>query len=219
MNSHKEYYRKRVKEYEEIYHRDDPIRLQEQQNIINTLKVLMKGKIVLEFAAGTGYWTQFISETAFKIIASDSVREMLDSAKLKHYKCNIEFKLEDAYNLSFDDNQFEAGVANFWFSHIPKEKINIFLKEFHKVLKNNAIIFIADNVFNKGIGGELIEIKNDRNSYKLRQLSDGIKYNIIKNYYHKDELSEIFNKFDNNFSKSNIYYGKCFWFVYYYLDK
>ena len=219
MNFLRDYYKKRTKEYEKIYHRNDPIRLEEQNFIANSLKDLMKNKIVLEIASGTGYWTQFISETATKIVITDNNREMLEFAKSKKYNCEIEFNFENAYELSFSDNQFEAGVANFWFSHVPKEKINIFLNEFHRVLKNNAIIFIADNVFNKGIGGELIEIIGDKNTYKLRQLSDGTEYKIIKNYYRREELFEIFSKFDKNFSESNMYYGKCFWFVYYYLNK
>jgi len=218
LNPLKEYYKKRIKEYEEIYHRSDPIRLKELDSISESLKKLMKDKTVLEIASGTGYWTQIISETAFKIIATDYINEILEFAKLKKYNCGIEFKLENAYDLSFKNNEFEAGVANFWFSHISRDRINLFLNEFHRVLKNNAIGFFADNIFNEAIGGLFIKTNEDLNSYKLRKLKDGSEYKIVKNYYNKEELYELFSKYDENFSESNIYYGKCFWYVYYNLN-
>ena len=218
LNPVKEYYKKRIKEYEEIYYRDDPIRLEEIDYISNSLKKLMKDRTVLEIASGTGYWTQYISESAFKITATDSINEMLDYAKLKIYSCDIEFKVENAYELSFKNYEFEAGVANFWFSHVPREEINLFIKEFHRVLKRNAIVFLADNIFNETIGGLLIKSNGDSNSYKLRKLKDGSEYKIVKNYYDKEELFKLFSKYDKNFSESNIFYGKCFWYVYYYLN-
>ena len=87
LNPLNEYYKKRIWEYEEIYHRNDPIRLEEIDFISESLKKLMKGRNVLEIASGTGYWTQFISESAIKIIATDYISEMLDFARLKIYSC------------------------------------------------------------------------------------------------------------------------------------
>ena len=51
----------------------------------------------------------------------------------------------DAYKLAFEENRFNAGLANFWFSHIPKKKINNFLLEFHRVLRPGSRVFITDS--------------------------------------------------------------------------
>lgn len=59
-----EYYKKRANKYEEIYHRDDKIRLEEQQKIANALKDTLKGRKVLEVACGTGYWTHPIRNSS-----------------------------------------------------------------------------------------------------------------------------------------------------------
>ena len=61
------YYRKRAKEYEQIYYRADPIRQEEQLRIISTIQTILKGRDVLEIACGTGFWTQFLSDTAKQI--------------------------------------------------------------------------------------------------------------------------------------------------------
>ena len=65
-----EYYRKRAEEYEEIYHREDPIRQHEQDLITYSMQEALKDRDVLEVACGTGYCTQFLSETARSITAN-----------------------------------------------------------------------------------------------------------------------------------------------------
>ena len=215
----KDYYLKRALEYEQIYRREDPIRLKEQEKVAHKMKRLLKDKEVIEIAAGTGYWTQFLSETASRIEITDDVMETLELAKTKKYKCLVEFRKEDAYGLSFNDNTFSGGMANFWFSHIPREKTSDFFNGFHRVLKEDAIVFMADNNFDATVGGELIKPTGDINTYKMRKLSDGTGHKILKNYFSKKELFTIFNKFSDNFSDKNIFYGEKFWYVYYTLNK
>ncbi|MBI2140140.1 class I SAM-dependent methyltransferase [Candidatus Woesearchaeota archaeon] len=187
-----DYYKKRASEYEEIYCRDDPVRMKELKKIGQEIKRLFKNKEVLEVAAGTGYWSRIASLSAAKIVVTDAVEETLGLAKAKHYSCPVEFRKEDAYNLSFADNSFSGGLANFWFSHIPREKIYQFLKGFHRVLMEKAIVFIGDNNFDKNVGGRLIRPKGSENTYKIRSLRDGKGYKILKNYFSKKELFGIF---------------------------
>ena len=214
-----EYYRKRVNDYEKIYNRKDKVRLREQKKLAEDIKKFFKKREVIEIAAGTGYWTQFLSETASSIVVSDYVSEALELARQKKYKCPVEFCIEDAYDLSFSDNSFSGGMANFWFSHIPKEKICGFLRGFHRILKNNSVVFIADNNFDERIGGKLIKPKGDINTYKLRTLNDGTSHKILKNYFSKKELFAIFDNFSQDFSDNNLFYGEQFWYVHYTLDK
>lgn len=211
----KSYYKKRAEEYEAVYHRNDPVRQEEQRRIAKTLQLVLKEKDVLEVACGTGYWTQFLSRTARSIHATDLVEETLEIAKTKKYACPIKFSIEDAYGLSFSDKSFNGGLTNFWFSHIPKSKINSFLKDFHRVLKKGSPVFIADNVFIKDIGGKLIKKSNDENTYKLRKLKSGEQFLVLKNYYSKDILIRIFKEYVANFSSRNVSYGKYFWYVKY----
>ena len=210
-----DYYRRRAEEYEEIYHRDDPVRQEEQKKIANAVKETLRGRRVLEIACGTGYWTQFLSETAQSIVATDVVQEVLEIAKRKQYKCPVSFRIEDAYNLSFEANSFDGGLANFWFSHIPKDRIDSFLKDFHRVLRNGSRVFIADNVYIPGIGGELVIKEGDKNTYKLRKLKDGSKNLILKNYFSVEELVEIFSRHVKGFSRENVVYSNCFWYITY----
>ena len=214
-NDIKKYYSKRASEYEKVYHREDSNRQNELRKISKALQSAMSEKNVIELACGTGYWTQLLSRTAKSVYATDIVEEALEIAKTKKYVCPIQFSIEDAYRLSFSDGTFDGGLANFWFSHIPKSKINTFLKEFHRVLKKGSSVFITDNVLVKSIGGKLVKKPNDENTYKLRKLKDGEQFLVLKNYYSKENLLNIFKKHVKNFSPKNIFYGKNFWHITY----
>ncbi|MGC9781017.1 MAG: class I SAM-dependent methyltransferase [Candidatus Heimdallarchaeota archaeon] len=184
------------------------------------LKQYLKGRKVIEVACGTGYWTQFLSETAKEITAIDINNEVLVLARQKNYLCPISFQIMDAYQLAFDNESFNAGLANFWFSHIPKTKIDDFISELHRILKPRSRVFITDNhhLHLSDSLGELITREDDANTYKLRQLEDGSQYIVLKNYYSEDELFRIFSKHGKRFSKSNISFGEFFWRVTYELD-
>jgi len=210
-----DYYARRANEYEEIYHRDDPQRQKEQLEIQLSIKEAIKGADVLEVACGTGYWTQFASETAHSIVATDFNQEVLDIAKRKKCSCPVSLIKADAYNLPFEPGTFTGGLANFWFSHVPKNRIGDFLNGFHKTLKAGSYVFMADNMNVAGIGGDLLSKEGDENTYKLRTLKDGTQQEILKNYFTKEELLQIFQKYDPALTGNNISVGQCFWYIKY----
>jgi len=210
MDDTKEYYSKRAEEYEKIYHRDDPVRQSELDKIKNELSVCFKGLNVLEAACGTGYWTETISKAAKTTLSFDYSPEVIEIAKSK--KLDAEFIIDDAYRMDNIRGNFNAGCANFWFSHIPKNKITVFLNCFHKKLNPGSPVFMADNVYVEGIGGKLITKPGYQDTYKLRVLSDGSAYEIIKNYYNEDELKDIFSPHAESLE---TYFGNCFWRIKY----
>lgn len=211
----KKYYSKRVQEYEKIYYRNDPVRQKELKEIEKKINEVFWKREVLEVACGTGYWTERLSRSAKSIVATDIVEEMIEIAKAKKYSCPVTFQIEDAYDLSYKVGIFTGGLANFWFSHVSKEKIGSFLKEFHRVLSPGSTVFMADNVYIEGIGGELVKKDGKDDTYKKRVLEDGSEYLVLKNYYTIEQLILIFKKYISGFSEKNIFFGKCFWWLSY----
>jgi ubiquinone/menaquinone biosynthesis C-methylase UbiE len=210
MNNLNEYYSKRANDYEQIYHRNNPVRQSEQAKIKNLLRNSFGNKSVLEIACGTGYWTKAVAQTAQSITAVDNSTEMLEVAKAKNIKAH--FINDNAYTLNNVNDEFNAGLANFWFSHIPKDQINIFLTTFHKKLLPGSTVIMAENILNKDIGGEYIKKDEDVNTYKLRTLNDGTTYQILKNYYNEEELLSIFKPLS---SELKIHFGTCYWWIKY----
>ncbi len=207
------YYSNRAKEYEAVYDRDDSVRQAEQLTLQQKLKGLCCEKEVLEVACGTGYWTQYVAEVAEHITAVDYSEEVLEVARAKGLPENkVSFHKGDAFELGKFQKTFQGAYANFWFSHIAKEEVTNFLEQFHKVLEKGAMICFADNMYNEGIGGQLLHKDGDENTYKVRSLASGEHYEIIKNYYTKEELIAIFGPFAIDLE---VHMGECFWWITY----
>ncbi len=208
-----DYYNLRAREYEQIYHRSDPIRRKELSQIARELKKTVADHMVLEVACGTGYWTAIAAQTATKIVAIDTSEQMLAIAKDKNLpKEKVYFRRCDAYSLDAIGELFDTGIANFWLSHVPKARLTEFLSAFHKKMRSNAIIFAADNVYMPGIGGELIHKPNSADTFKLRQLKNGSKHEVLKNYYDENQLREILTPYCQQL---DLTFANCFWWAKY----
>ena len=209
------YYSRRAQEYESIYHRNDPLRQSELESIRQTVTKYFVGKRVLEIACGTGYWTEAVAPVAQQITATDFSLDMLQVAQNKPaLQTQVDFKQADAYELDTIRGAFDAGLANFWFSHIPKARISQFLRGFHKRLEPGALVFMCDNLYVPGVGGELIQKSNSEDTFKLRTLSYGSNYEILKNYFTREELQAIF---EPHSTELTITIGQCFWWIQYHV--
>jgi demethylmenaquinone methyltransferase/2-methoxy-6-polyprenyl-1,4-benzoquinol methylase len=207
-NEMEDYYAKRALEYEEIYLKS------ERQECINKTKVLLKkyfvNKNVLEVACGTGFWTRVISEVSAKILATDINHEVMDIAKNKEYKCKVEFIQDDSYRLDEIKEKYDALFAGFWFSHIPKSKINEFFEVIEKKLHKNAILVFMDNMYVEGNSTPISGFDDEGNSYQLRKLKDNSRHEVLKNFYDEKNLKELFMKYADDIEISNFQY---YWIV------
>ncbi len=211
-----EYYRERASGYEEIYRRDDPARRKELGRIAQAMKKYMSGRRVLEVACGTGFWTEKLSVVAAGIVGVDLSLEMLELARRKRYKCPVDFVVGDSYCPPFKRESFDACLAGFWFSHVPKHKICEFFEGLLSILGGGSRVFMADNVFVPGVGGELIKKVGDVDSYKLRRLGDGREFLVVKNYYSAAELGDVLSPFARDFSaEGNVWFGDCYWYAFF----
>ncbi len=211
-----EYYGNRASEYEEVYRRDDPVRQKELGRIARVMKRYLRGKRVLEVACGTGFWTEKLSAVAAGIVGVDVSREMLELAKRKRYVCPVDFVIGDSYCSAFKRGSFDACVAGFWFSHVPKQRVGEFFEGLRSVLAGGSRVFLFDNVFVPGVGGELVRKTGDVDSYKLRRLGEGREFLVVKNYYSAAELVDVLGPFARDFSvESNVWFGDCYWYAFF----
>lgn len=207
----KTYYSLRAQEYEKIYHREDPIRQGELAAITTVMKPLFCKRKVLEIACGTGFWTERVAPATNETLSLDASVEVLEIARSKDI-ANARFVEGDAYDLERLSADFDGAFANFWFSHIPKARIHSFLKSLHSRLKPGAVVFMADNVYIEGIGGELLQRDDEEDTFKLRTLDDGSTYEVLKNYFTEAELRELFNPYTQALT---VHVGRCYWWLSY----
>ena len=205
----REYYDRRAREYEQMYRRDDPVRQAEQAAMADALRAALAGRRVLEIACGTGYWTSVIAEVARHVLTTDVSEEMLAIAREKELPADkVEIRLADAYDLVEIPGTFDAGVAMFWLSHVPKDRMKEFMDQFHARLLPGSSVFLADNVFVPGIGGELISRPGSPDTFKRRALADGSQYEVLKSYYDADQLRDLLEPWA---TKLQLRFGASFW--------
>jgi SAM-dependent methyltransferase len=208
-----DYYNRRAGEYELIYSTDDQDRQAELAAIESQIVGRLAGKRVLEIACGTGYWTAIAARSARHVTAVDSSEEMLAVARSKQLpRERVTLLKGDAYALEGIPGEFDAALANFWLSHVPRARIATFLTGLHAGLTPAALVFLADNVHVSGVGGELIEPEGSPDTFKLRTLSDGSQHLIIKNYYDEKQLRKILAPVALNLE---IRIGRAYWWCVY----
>jgi 2-polyprenyl-3-methyl-5-hydroxy-6-metoxy-1,4-benzoquinol methylase len=184
-----DYYRRRAGEYEAIYARPE-----RQADLARLKKSVAEGLAdsqVLEIACGTGYWTQVIAATAKRVLATDVAEEPMRIAQAKSYPAGtVAFSTQNAYALGEDLGRFDAAFAGFWWSHVPRERIDDFLRSLHARLEPGARVLLIDNLYVEGNSTALAGIDAAGNTYQMRRLGDGTRVRVLKNFVSEEELLE-----------------------------
>jgi len=206
-----QYYADRAYEYDKTYLR--PERQKDIKKLHKLLKNLLSGHIVLEVACGTGYWTKTIASVSKFITAVDINKKVLQIAKNREIPSDkVIFVQDDVYSLNKIQNNFSAGFAGFWWSHVLKSKLKGFLALFQSKLQSDALVVFIDNRRVKRSSTPIIRIDNDGNTYQIRKLEDGREYEVLKNFPTKQEILETLGNKIKNFKMELL---KYFWLVSY----
>lgn len=181
-----DYYRRRAAEYEAIYAK--PERQTDLATLRQAIPAKLRGARVLEIACGTGYWTQLVAEVAAEVVAVDLAEEPMQIARSKPYNRRPRFEICDAYSLPDSLGRFNAALAVFWWSHVPRQRIGEFLASLHGRLEHGARVVLMDNRFVEGSSTPVSEIDAQGNTYQLRRLGDGSQVRVLKNFPTEAEL-------------------------------
>jgi demethylmenaquinone methyltransferase/2-methoxy-6-polyprenyl-1,4-benzoquinol methylase len=174
------YYAARAREYDQIYLK--PERQANLRHMESWLADVFAKRSVLEIACGTGYWTQFYAPTAARVVALDSAEETLRIAQVRLHAMNVLLLGGDAYKLPILGGSFDGAFAGFWWSHTPMNRLAEFLSGLHAVLQPGAKIVFLDNRFVPGNSTPISERDAEGNTYQLRQLEDGSRHRVLKNF-------------------------------------
>lgn len=121
---------------------------------------LSSDKKVLELACGTGQITFRMADKALSWIATDYSENMVKEAekrkKQEAANCKAVFQVQDATNLTYEEEQFDVVViANAL--HIMPDP-DAALKEIYRVLKKDGVLLAPTFVYEKGYSKLLIWI-------------------------------------------------------------
>lgn len=203
-----DYYSRRALEYERIYHK--PERQAGLARLREHLRRLLAGRRILELACGTGYWTAALAGTADFIVATDASEAVLEIARGKGLDpARVSFARADAYGPVLAERDFSAGLAAFWWSHVPRAQLSTFLGSFHAALQPGARVVFADNRFVPGSSTPVSRMDADGNTYQQRRLDDGSTHEVLKNFPTADELHAVLHPYADAVAITTLDYFWC----------
>ena len=201
-----QYYFDRAKEYERIYQK--PERQEDLKKLRIILKDIFFAKSVFEIACGTGYWTQFISETAKLILATDINESVIEIAQSKKYHAPITFEKADIFNLTNTNEKFDSGFGGFIWSHIPKQELDVFLSGFISNISPGGLVVFIDSKYVEGSNAPIDSKDEYGNTYQIRKLSNGSNYKVMKNFPADTEILDLIDPIGSNIEIEQL---KYFW--------
>jgi demethylmenaquinone methyltransferase/2-methoxy-6-polyprenyl-1,4-benzoquinol methylase len=183
------YYAARAPYYDAVYLK--PERQADIAFLSSHLPSRLAGRHVLEVACGTGYWTQFIAPAASSVVATDATAEPLEFARLRPHAGKVRFVQADAYALPEGLGRFDGAFAGLWFSHVPIESRAVFLDALHARLMPGARVVFVDNSEVQCRELPIADRDAVGNTYQWRELRDGTRHRVLKNFPSEAELLEL----------------------------
>lgn len=181
------YYRDRSPVYDEVY--AYPERQNDLRYLAAKIPFLLAKRHVLEIAAGTGYWTEVISQSADHILATDREVMQLDKIAARVLCCDVEVQEADAYRLKEAiHGSFSGAFAGLWLSHVPRQHVEGFLSSLHERLEPGARVVLLDNALTQCNRFPIAFTDDYGNTYQDRMLDQGKTYSVLKNFPTREEL-------------------------------
>lgn len=149
-------------------------------------------KVVGEYAAGTGYFTELIAARAVRVVASDASPAMLEQLRRKRL-ANVTTAVVDVLDSWHPaPDQFEVIFFGHWISHVPDSLLPSFLAGCSRALRPGGklafldmdareIPWLGQPVWQEDVAGEQIPLS-------VRPASDGTAPVVVKYFRTAGEL-------------------------------
>lgn len=134
MREHKNFWDRNAGRYDRFMRKDRAA----YEKMYGLIRPVVKGKTVLELAAGTGLIAKNIVNAAAHIEAADASVEMIAEAKRNNQSAKLHFSVQDMFRLPYADKSFDVVIVSNALHIVPQpEKA---LAEIHRVLRDDGVL-------------------------------------------------------------------------------
>ena len=134
MREHKNFWDRNAGRYDRFMRKDRAA----YEKMYGLIRPVVKGKTVLELAAGTGLIAKNIVNAAAHIEATDASAEMIAEAKRNNQSAKLHFSVQDMFRLPYADKSFDVVIVSNALHIVPQpEKA---LAEIHRVLRDDGVL-------------------------------------------------------------------------------
>lgn len=104
-------------------------------------QLIPQNELVCDIGCGPGEVANYLYNKKIKVMGIDASGKMIEEAKKNNPEIN--FKVGDMFNLDFSNDCF-YGITSFYaIVNYKYDDIKKIIKEYHRILKKNGILFIA----------------------------------------------------------------------------
>ena len=191
-----DYYRARAGEYDEWFLRKGRYDRGEVSNsewfteaaeVEAALEALLPGGHILEFAGGTGIWSQKLARNCASLTVVDSSPEVLEINRSRLSDPRASYVLTDIFKWT-PDRRYDLVFFSFWLSHVPDERFREFWELVRQSLKPGGRVFVMDSRYNQLSTASDHKLNTQDSPVMLRRLNDGREFQIVKIYYEPNTL-------------------------------
>ncbi len=197
------YYQARAVEYDEWFYRKGRYDYGEASNArwfaeaeepIEALARMPQSAEVLEFAPGTGIWTERLAGMAAHVTAVDSSAEMLaiNRAKLGALAEKVTYVEADIFQWQ-PDRLYDMVFFGFWLSHVPVERVRDFFDKVASALRPGGSLFFVDGRPEPTVTAADQQHPENGSQIMTRKLNDGRTFQVVKNFYATDDMERRFS--------------------------
>ena len=134
MREHKNFWDRNAGRYDRFMRKDRAA----YEKMYGLIRPVVKGKTVLELAAGTGLIAKNIVNAAAHIEAADASVEMIAEAKRNNQSAKLHFSVQDMFCLPYADKSFDVVIVSNALHIVPQpEKA---LAEIHRILRDDGVL-------------------------------------------------------------------------------
>jgi len=164
---------------------------QEVATLLEALEGMRPFDTVLEFACGTGWWTQWLAQHARHVTAIDAAEEMLALNRERVNAANVHYVRADVFSWR-PDRRYDLVFFAFWLSHVPQDRFAAFWRLVGDALAANGRVFFIDELGTEEARGMEKRLAGDT---VLRELEDGRQFRAVKVFYEPAELEAKLREF------------------------
>jgi SAM-dependent methyltransferase len=208
LTEQKAYYRARATEYDEWWLRqgrfDQGPRLNamwfaEAQAVHAALQAFQPAGRILEFACGTGNWTERLLPYSTHITAVDNAPEMLAINARRLNSPVIHYVESDIFQWR-PTGQYDLVFFGFWLSHVPPDRFADFWELVRAALAPGGRVFFVDSQADLSSTAKDHRLPAGDATTMTRRLNDGREFEIFKLYYEPADLAARLKKLGWDFS-------------------
>ncbi len=182
---------------------DDEITIEHYQRY-ESIKELVKGKVVVDAACGEGYGTSIIGSVAKQVTGFDISEEAVKRATESYATDNVTYRIGDISNLPLEDDTVEVFVSFETIEHVDADLQVKFISEVSRVLKKDGVFIISSP--NKAIYSDFFNYDNEFHVHEMYKdeflglLSE--KFAHVKLFNQYLEVASFIDSNDNTDNKA-----------------